>query len=87
MQLSRRPGRRKSAGDQDAFERVRSPAETDTYKIIKLYRCNTLVDTRDDFLCDGSCVNMFGVEAITQTRNSSCDLVELNALLASICDR
>jgi hypothetical protein len=44
-----------------------------------------LVDTRDDLLGDCCGVNMFGVESVTQSRNTSCDLVELNALLASIC--
>ena len=84
MQLSRRPGRRKSAADQDALERVGSPAEADTYKVVKLYRCDTLVDTRDDLLGDCCSIDMFGVQSITQSRNTSCDLVELNALLASV---
>jgi hypothetical protein len=35
----------KLAGDQDAFERVAAFAEIDTYEVIKLYGCNTLVDT------------------------------------------
>jgi hypothetical protein len=84
MQLSRRPGTRKSAGDQDALKRVVISAEPDAYKIVKLNRCNTLVHTGDNLLRDCCCVDMLGVETITQTRDSSCDLVELNALLASI---
>jgi hypothetical protein len=44
-----------------------------------------MVDTRDDLLCDLCGVDMLRVKAITQSRNTSCDLIELNALLASIC--
>ena len=55
-----------------------------TYQIVKFYCRDTLIDTRDDLLGDCSSVDMFGVKTITQSRNTSCDLVELNALLASI---
>ena len=55
-----------------------------TYEVIKLDCGYTLVDTRDDFLCDCCSVNMVGVEAITQSRNTSCDFVELDTLLATV---
>lgn len=74
-----------SAGDQDASERVVELAEVDTYKIVKLYRRDPLVDTRDDLLCNCCCIDMVGIEAITQTRDSGSDFVELHALLAPIC--
>jgi hypothetical protein len=54
------------------------------YQVIKFYRCDTLVDTGDDLLSNCSGVDMLGVEAVTQSRNTSCDLVKLNAFLASI---
>jgi hypothetical protein len=54
------------------------------YQIIELYRRDTLVDTRDDLLGNSRGVNMIGVEAVTQPRNTGCDLVELNAFLAPI---
>lgn len=55
-----------------------------SYQIVKLYCGNSLVDTRDNLLCDRSCVNMVCIEAITQSRDTSCDFVELNALLAAV---
>ena len=70
-----------SADDRDAFARVENVF---TYQVIKLYCRNTLVDTRDDLLCDCSCINMVGIESVAQSRDTSCDLVELNALLASV---
>lgn len=76
---------RKSAGDQDAFERVAASAERATDQVVKLNRRDALIDTRDDLLCNCCGINMLGIETITQTRDSSCDLVELNALLAPIC--
>jgi hypothetical protein len=44
-----------------------------------------LVDTRDDFLGDSCGIDMFGIKSITQSRDTGCDLVELDTLLASIC--
>jgi hypothetical protein len=38
-------------------------------------------------LCDGSSIDVLWVESITETGDTSCDLVELNAFLASICRR
>jgi hypothetical protein len=55
-----------------------------TYQIIKLYSGDALVHTRDDLLGDGSSIDVIRVEAITQPRNTSCDLIELDTLLASI---
>jgi hypothetical protein len=43
-----------------------------------------LVDTRDNLLSDGCGIDVLSVEAITQTRDTSCDLVELDTLLAAI---
>jgi hypothetical protein len=76
---------KKLADEQDASERVAASAELSAYKIVEFYRRDTLVDTGNDLLRDCCCIDMFGVEAITQTRDSGCDLVELDTLLASIC--
>ena len=43
-----------------------------------------MVDTRDDLLGDCCSIDMFGIESITQSRDTSCDFVELNALLAPV---
>lgn len=56
-----------------------------TYEIVKLDCGHTTVDTRNDLLGDGDGVDMLRVEAVTQPRDTGSDLVELNALLASIC--
>jgi hypothetical protein len=58
---------------------------TGTHKVVKLDCGHALVDTRDNFLRDGRGVDMIWVEAVAQPRDTSSDLVELNALLASIC--
>ena len=77
--------------DHEVSERSRrvctrcSFCRANTYKIVKFDSRNTLVDTGDDLLGDCCSIDMFGVESITQSRNTSCDLVELNALLASVC--
>lgn len=76
-------GAEKLVDGQDAIERV---ADVETYQIIKFNCSNTLVDTRDDLLGDCCGINMFSVESVTQSRNSGCDLVELNTLLATICE-
>jgi hypothetical protein len=43
-----------------------------------------LIDTRNHLLGDSCCVHMIRIEAVTQPRNTGCDLVELNAFFASI---
>lgn len=55
-----------------------------TYKIVEFDCGHSLVDTRDDFLCDSSGVDMFRIQSITQSRHSCSDLVELDAFFASI---
>lgn len=55
-----------------------------SYKIVKLNSGHTTIDTRYDLHGDGNGVNMLRVEAVTQPGDTGCDLVELNALLASI---
>lgn len=55
-----------------------------THEIVELDSCHTSVDTGDDLLGDGDRINMLSVEAVTQPRDTSSDLVELNALLAPI---
>lgn len=55
-----------------------------TNQIIQLSRSNATIDTRDNLLSDGNGVYVVHVKAITQSRNSCCDLVELYTLLASI---
>ena len=66
--------------DHEVSERSRrvctrcSFRRADTYKIVKFDSRNTLVDTRDNLLCDCCCIDMFGIEAITQSRDSSRDL-------------
>lgn len=58
---------------------------SETYEIIKLDGSDASIDTRNYFLGDGNGVNVFGIEAVTQSRHASCDLVKLDALLATIC--
>ena len=45
---------------------------------------DTLVDTRNHFLGDSCCINVFRIKTIAQSRDTCCDLVELNAFFASI---
>jgi hypothetical protein len=59
--------------------------EVGTDEIIELDSRDTLIYTRDDLLGDGSRIDMVGIEAIAQPRDSGCDFVELNAFLASVC--
>jgi hypothetical protein len=40
-------------------------ATTRTDEIVQLYGGDSLVDTRDDFLCNGGCVDMFGIQSVT----------------------
>ena len=55
-----------------------------TYQVIQLDRGHALVDARDDFLSDSSGIDMVRIQAVTEPGNSGRDLVELDALLASI---
>lgn len=55
-----------------------------THEIVKFNCCNALVYTRDDFLCDGSSIDMFRIQSITQPRYSGSDLVELDAFFTSV---
>jgi hypothetical protein len=45
-----------------------------TYQVVELDCGYTLVYTRDDFHCDGSRVDMFGIQSIAQPRDTGCDL-------------
>jgi hypothetical protein len=59
-------------------------ASVKTYEIVQLCGGHTSVYTRDDLLGNGHRVDMVCVETVTQSGDTGCDLVELNALLASI---
>lgn len=69
---------------QSAGEGAEMPKQLGTYKIIKLDSRHTTVHARDDLLGNGDGVDVVGVEAVTQSRDTSSDLVELDTLLASI---
>jgi len=52
----------------DWLQRRRLDASMDTtYQIIKLYSCDTLVNTRDDLLGDSSSINVLRVKTIAQS--------------------
>jgi hypothetical protein len=53
-------------------------------QVIQLDCVDALVDTGNDLHGNSSSVDMVGVEAVTQPRDTSCDLVELDTLLASV---
>ena len=55
-----------------------------TYKVIQLDRGDALIDSGDDFLCDGCCIDVIWIETVTKTRYARCDLVELDAFFAAI---
>lgn len=55
-----------------------------TDEIVQLDGCDTSVDTTDDLLRDLDRVDMVHVKTIAQSRDTRRDLVELDALLASI---
>jgi len=55
-----------------------------TYEVVQLNSGDTLVNTRDDLLCDCCGVDMLGIQSVTQSGDTSCDLVELNTFLASV---
>ena len=57
-----------------------------TDKVVEFNSCYTLVDARYNLLGDGSCINMLWIEAIAQSRDTSCDLVELHAFFTSVCE-
>lgn len=56
----------------------------DTDKIVQLDGCDTSIDTTNDFLGDLNRVDVVHVQTIAQSRDTRRDLVELDALLASI---
>jgi hypothetical protein len=61
------------------------PQDEDTYQVVQLDGGDTLVDTRDNLLGDSSSVDMFRVKAITESRYTSRDFIELYAFFASVC--
>lgn len=58
----------------------------ETYQVVELNGSHTLVDAVDDLHGDGGRIDVLWVEAITESRDTGCDLVELDALLAAICE-
>jgi hypothetical protein len=56
-----------------------------TDQVIEFNGSDTLIHAGDDLLCNGCCIDMLRVEAITQSGDASSDLVELHAFLAAIC--
>lgn len=54
------------------------------HKVIQLHSRDTLVDARDDLLGDGRGIDVIWVQAIAQSGNTCCDLVELNSLFAVV---
>ena len=56
-----------------------------THQVIKFNGVDALVDTRDNFLSNSSSIHMLRVEAVTQSRHTGSDFVELYAFFASIC--
>ncbi|KAH0357813.1 hypothetical protein KCU83_g235, partial [Aureobasidium melanogenum] len=55
-------------------------------QVIELDGVDALVDTSNHLHGDSSSVNMVRIEAVTQPRDAGCDLVELDTLLASVCE-
>jgi hypothetical protein len=55
-----------------------------THEIVKLHRRDASIDTRDDLLGNGHRVDMLSVQAVTQPRDTSGDLVELDTLLTTV---
>lgn len=55
-----------------------------TYQVVQLDGGDTLIYAIDHFHGDGCGVDMLRVEAVTEPRHTSCDLVELNTLFAAI---
>lgn len=58
----------------------------DAHQVIQLNRRDSFVDTRYDLLGNGGGIDMIWVQAIAQTGNACCDLVELNSLFAIVCN-
>lgn len=56
------------------------------YQIVQLNCRNSFVDTRYDFLGNSGGIDMIWVQAIAQTGNACCDLVELDSLFAIVCN-
>jgi len=56
----------------------------EAYQVVELDGSDTLVDTGNDLHGDCSGIDVLWVKAITEPRDTSCDLVELHTLLAAI---
>lgn len=75
-----------SEGESDCFG---PPGGGETKKrvtdqVVKLDSCDTAVHATDDLLGDLDRINMHWVKTVTEPRDTRCDLVELDALLAAI---
>ena len=57
-----------------------------TDQVVEFNGRYALIDARYDLLGDGSCINVLWIKAIAQSRDTSSDLVELNAFFASVCE-
>lgn len=55
------------------------------YQVVQLDCCDSMVDTRYDLHCDGSSVDVIGVETIAKPGDACGDLVKLNAFFSAIC--
>lgn len=63
---------------------ARRGQKRETYKVIKLNSCDAAVNSGNNLLRYLHRVHMLRVEPVTKSGDSGGDLVELNALLASI---
>lgn len=77
MRLSRRP-------DSVSGRHMGGSKMTVTYQVVELDGGHAVVHTRDDLHCNGSGVDMLRIQAVAQPRYAGSDLIELNALFASI---
>lgn len=55
-----------------------------TNQIVELDGGDTAIDTTDDLLCDLDRIDMDRIQTVTESRDACCDLVKLDALLATI---
>jgi hypothetical protein len=55
-----------------------------TYQVVELDGSDAMVHARDDLLGDGRSVNVVRVQPVTEPRDTSSDLVELDAFLAAV---
>lgn len=53
-------------------------------QIVELDGCDTAIHTTDHLLGNLDRINMHWVKTVTESRHTRCDLVELDALLATI---